>query len=99
MSAPPHQKVLHRWPPKAFTASKRPFEARAVCPDREAIIRALDDAPPGLEEIRALLLRKHVGRVRDGHFFPSPRLWPLRRGYLRHTTPTRARCLTGPDAR
>jgi hypothetical protein len=35
-------------------------------PERETIIRALDDAPPGLEELRALLLREHVGRVRDG---------------------------------
>ena len=35
-------------------------------PEREKIIRALDDAPPGLEELRAVLLREHVGRVRDG---------------------------------
>ena len=35
-------------------------------PERETIIRALDDAPPGLEELRAVLLREHVGRVRDG---------------------------------
>jgi hypothetical protein len=35
--------------------------------ERETIIRALDDAPPaGLEELRAVLLREHVGRVRDG---------------------------------
>jgi hypothetical protein len=30
------------------------------------IIRALDDPPPGVEELRAVLLREHVGRVRDG---------------------------------
>ena len=35
-------------------------------PERETIIRALDVAPPGLEELRAVLLREHVGRVRDG---------------------------------
>ena len=35
-------------------------------PEREMIIRALDDPPPGLEEVRAVLLREHVGRVRDG---------------------------------
>jgi hypothetical protein len=35
-------------------------------PERETIIRALDDAPPGLEELRAVLLREHVGRVREG---------------------------------
>jgi hypothetical protein len=35
-------------------------------PERETIIRALDDAPGGLEELRAVLLREHVGRVRDG---------------------------------
>ena len=33
-------------------------------PERETIIRALDDPPPGLEELRAVLLREHVGRVR-----------------------------------
>jgi hypothetical protein len=35
-------------------------------PERETIIRALDEAPAGLEELRAVLLREHVGRVRDG---------------------------------
>jgi hypothetical protein len=34
-------------------------------PERETIIGALDDAPPGLEELRAVLLREHVARVRD----------------------------------
>ncbi len=34
-------------------------------PERETIIRALDDAPPGLEELPAVLFREHVGRVRD----------------------------------
>jgi hypothetical protein len=28
--------------------------------ERETIIRALDDPPPGLEELRAVLLREHV---------------------------------------
>jgi hypothetical protein len=35
-------------------------------PERETIIRALDDPPAGLEELRGVLLREHVGRVRDG---------------------------------
>jgi hypothetical protein len=35
-------------------------------PERETIIRALDDTPPGLEELRAVLLSEHVDRVRDG---------------------------------
>jgi hypothetical protein len=35
-------------------------------PKRETIIRALDDPLPGLEGLRAVLLREHVGRVRDG---------------------------------
>ena len=35
-------------------------------PERETIIRALDEPTPGLEELRAVLLREHVGRVRDG---------------------------------
>ena len=35
-------------------------------PERETIIRALDDPPARLEELRAVLLREHAGRVRDG---------------------------------
>jgi len=35
-------------------------------PERETIIRALDDAPDGLEELRAVLIREHVGRKRSG---------------------------------
>jgi hypothetical protein len=34
--------------------------------ERETIIRALDDPPCGLEELRATLLAEHVGRLRDG---------------------------------
>jgi hypothetical protein len=34
--------------------------------ERESIIRALDDPPPGLEELRVVLLAEHVGRKRDG---------------------------------
>jgi hypothetical protein len=34
--------------------------------ERETILRALDDPPAGLEELRAVLLREHVGRVREG---------------------------------
>ena len=44
-------------------------EARIVAleiSDREAILRALEDPPAGLEELRAVLLQEHVGRVRDG---------------------------------
>jgi hypothetical protein len=35
-------------------------------PERETIIRAVEDAPEGLEELRGVLLREHVARVRDG---------------------------------
>jgi hypothetical protein len=35
-------------------------------PERETIIRALDDPPPGLEELRGVLLREHVWRQRKG---------------------------------
>jgi hypothetical protein len=35
-------------------------------PERETIIRALEDPPAGLEELRAVLLQEHVGRVHDG---------------------------------
>lgn len=35
-------------------------------PEREVIIRALVDPPPGLEELRGVLLAEHVGRKREG---------------------------------
>ena len=34
--------------------------------ERELILRALEDPPAGLEELRAVLLQEHVGRVRNG---------------------------------
>ena len=34
--------------------------------ERETIIRALDDAPPGQEELRAVLLQEQVGRLEQG---------------------------------
>ena len=34
--------------------------------ERETIIRALDDPPSGLEELRGVLLAEHVGRKRVG---------------------------------
>jgi hypothetical protein len=34
--------------------------------ERETIIRALEDAPPGLEELRGVLLREHAWRQREG---------------------------------
>jgi hypothetical protein len=34
--------------------------------EREKIIRALEGPPPGLEELRGVLLAEHVGRLRDG---------------------------------
>jgi hypothetical protein len=35
-------------------------------PERETIVRGLDAPQPGLEELRAVLLRERVGRVRNG---------------------------------
>ena len=35
-------------------------------PERETIIRALDNPPAGLEELRGVLLAEHVGRKRNG---------------------------------
>ena len=35
-------------------------------PEREQIIRALDEPPDGLAELRTVLLREHEGRVREG---------------------------------
>ena len=35
-------------------------------PEREAILRALDDPPDGLCELRGVLLREHEWRVREG---------------------------------
>lgn len=34
--------------------------------EREMILRALEDPPDGLAELRAILLLEHEGRVRDG---------------------------------
>jgi hypothetical protein len=34
--------------------------------DRERILRALDDPPDGLAELRGVLLREHEWRLRDG---------------------------------
>jgi hypothetical protein len=36
--------------------------------DREPILRALEDCPDGLGELRAVLLREHEWRVREGLF-------------------------------
>ena len=41
-------------------------EAALTIPDRVAILAVLDDPSAGLEELRAVLRREHVGRVRDG---------------------------------
>jgi hypothetical protein len=35
-------------------------------PERETIISALDDPPPGLEELRCVLLSQHTWRQRQG---------------------------------
>ena len=50
------------------TANGRMTKVLALTiPERETIVRALEDAPPGLEELRGVLLREHVARVRgDG---------------------------------
>ena len=34
--------------------------------DRVGILRALEDPPAGLEELRAVMLHEHVGRQREG---------------------------------
>ena len=34
--------------------------------ERGTIIRALDDPPAGLEELRGVLVAEHVGRKREG---------------------------------
>jgi hypothetical protein len=34
--------------------------------DRDGILRALEDPPAGLEELRAVLLQEHTWRVREG---------------------------------
>ena len=35
-------------------------------PEREAILRALEDPPAGLAELRGVLLHEHEWRVREG---------------------------------
>ena len=45
-------------------------EARTVAldvPDREAILRVLEECPEGLVELRATLLQEQVWRQREGH--------------------------------
>jgi hypothetical protein len=34
--------------------------------EREAVLGALDDPPPGLKELRGVLLREHAWRQREG---------------------------------
>ena len=44
-------------------------QARIVAldiPDREPILRVLEDCPEGLVELRATLLQEHVWRKREG---------------------------------
>ena len=44
-------------------------EAKVIAltiPEREQILRALDDPPDGLTELRGVLLDKHEGRLRQG---------------------------------
>jgi hypothetical protein len=46
-----------------MTTRRRP---RGERPDREAILRVLEDCPEELLELRATLLREHVWRKREG---------------------------------
>ncbi len=48
------------------TVTARGHGARLAIAERETIIRTLDDPPPGLEELRRMLLAEHVGRLRKG---------------------------------
>ncbi len=65
MSAPPQSEVLHLWPPKAFTASKKPLEP-GRCSRPEAILRVLEDRHEELAQLRATLLQEHVWRKHKG---------------------------------
>jgi hypothetical protein len=47
-------------------ATRNLAEVGLTIRERTAILDVLDDPPQGLEELRAVLLREHVGRVRDG---------------------------------
>jgi hypothetical protein len=52
---------------KLRSALARDVKVLALEPDeRVTILAALQDAPPGLGELRATLLQEHVGRKRDG---------------------------------
>jgi len=56
---------------KLETAYGREVKVLALdIPKRETIIRALDDPPPGLEELRGVLLREHGWRRREGALIP-----------------------------
>ncbi len=49
---------------RAYDAEQR-IVALTV-PDREAILWALDDAPDGLTELRAVLLKEQTWRIQNG---------------------------------
>jgi hypothetical protein len=51
-------------------------------PERETIVRALEDPPPGLEELRSVLLAEHVGASATGSLAK-----PLLRFGVRSPTP------------
>jgi hypothetical protein len=44
-------------------------------PERETIVRALDDPPAGLAELRGVLLREYEWRVRDRARLTPPSAW------------------------
>jgi hypothetical protein len=49
---------------RAYDAERR-IVALTVT-DRESLLRALEDCPDGLGELRAVLLKEHEWRVREG---------------------------------
>ena len=52
---------------RRFRELRPPFRGSgADIPDREAILRVLDDCPEELAELRATLLQEHVWRKREG---------------------------------
>jgi hypothetical protein len=69
--APRHQPSRRRAHPHPAERLERACdrEARIVAldiPDREAILRVLEDCPKELPQLRATLLQEQVWRVRDG---------------------------------
>jgi hypothetical protein len=57
---------IEAWPAFAITAIGWAPAVGLTIPDRQAILRVLEDCPESLAELRGVLLREHEWRMREG---------------------------------